>query len=97
MVLSEDAFGVPTLEPNELLGSYSQGRVQIENTTGSNYYFVLDDLAIYQVVPLGETPIISIGEARDGKVYTFFLAKGDPEGEPKASGTLTIAFQKEDL
>lgn len=98
IVLTEDpTTGQPVMTPDEVTGTWSYGRIQIENSTGTDYYFVQDDLAIYQVLPKGQAPIVQISEARDGRDYIFYLAKGKPEGEPKVQGILRMRYQKEDL
>jgi hypothetical protein len=98
ITLTEDPVtGQPMMTPDEVTGSWSYGRIQIENSTGSNYYFVQDDLAIYQLLPRGEAPIVSISEAKDGRTYIFYLAKEKPESEIRAEGKLHITYTEEDL
>lgn len=99
VTLSKDPVtGAISIDPPVIYGNWSYGKVQINNTTGENHGFAIDDLAIYAEIPKDQAPIVSIGDARDDTTYMFYCHLHDPKGQEGTEyrGELIIDYAEEE-
>lgn len=100
VTLSEDPkTGKIIIDPPVITGNWSYGKVQIDNTTGENHGFAIDELAIYVEVTRQTAPVISIADARDDTTYMFYCHLHDVDGVPEGTeyrGELVINYSEEE-
>ena len=99
VTLSEDPeTGELVIDPARVTGDWSYGQVQINNTTGQNHGFAIDELAIYETIPQQTSPIIRISDAQDDTTYVFYCHLHDVNGVPAGTeyrGELVIDYSEE--
>lgn len=59
------------------------GEVQVVNNTDEKRGFAIDDLAVFETIPAGQSKLVSIQEAKNNRTYTFYdqLHPKDFEGQ----------------
>lgn len=99
VTISEDpTTGEVSIDPTTITGNWSYGKVQINNTTGENHGFAIDELAIYEEIPRDTAPIVTITDALDDTTYVFYCHLHDPKGEEgkEYRGELVIDYAEEE-
>jgi hypothetical protein len=76
----DEVTGALVVSPSIIEGDWSYGQVQVNNTTGTNHGFAIDELAIYAEIPQQTAPIIGISDAHDDTTYAFYCHIHNPHG-----------------
>ena len=99
----DEATGRLYVDPPIVEGDWSYGQVQVYNTTAENHGFAIDELALYAIIPGGESPIIGISDARDDTTYEFYCQLHNDKGieglapeEIEYRGELRIDYRTEE-
>lgn len=80
--------GVPTLE-----GDASFGEVQVVNNTIKERGFAIDELAVYEKIPAGQTRVVAVNDAKNHRTYRWY----DLVNPNEIKGRLVVEFRAKEL
>ena len=94
----QQGSGPVTIEPQQLEGDAAFGLIQVVNDATEEHGFSIDELAVFEKIPAGQSKTITVQEARDGRTYLFYcqIHDKDAESAKEFRGELVIRYKAEE-
>jgi len=77
------------ITPKVLQGDAADGVIQIVNNTVVERGFAIDELAVYETIPSGQTKNVDVREAKNHRTYTFY----DHKHPGEIKGTIVVLYK----